>query len=146
MADLPPELLGTDVGRLLCDLSQVEGIGVDIEDVGRFAGSIPRVFTAAEVEYCEAQTVPAISYAGRWCAKEAIVKASLPNRRLGLREVEIRQGSRGEPEVWLARRMSGIIRRQAPFDTQSAFLQAEYVAVTIAHTRDLAVAVAVVRR
>ena len=58
-----------------------KGIGMDIEPVSTFANFhermdfIDRNFTAAEQTYCIASSNPAASFAGKWAAKEAIVKA-----------------------------------------------------------------------
>lgn len=54
-------------------------IGVDIEDISRFKDKeqafYERVFTKAEIEYCESKKTPAPHYAARFCAKEAVFKA-----------------------------------------------------------------------
>jgi fatty acid synthase subunit beta len=58
-----------------------KGVGVDVEPVATFANPnektdfIQRNFTSAEQEYCFASASPADSFAGRWAAKEAVVKA-----------------------------------------------------------------------
>jgi len=55
------------------------GVGVDVQlisDVNVDSQNfIERNFTAKERAYCDAQVCPQTSYAGRWAAKEAIVKA-----------------------------------------------------------------------
>ena len=58
-------------------------IGCDIEDVSRFRNRIKdrsdkfldKIFTKEEQVYCNSKSDPAIHYAGRFCAKEAVVKA-----------------------------------------------------------------------
>ncbi|KAJ1666635.1 hypothetical protein IW140_002606 [Coemansia sp. RSA 1813] len=59
--------------------SDCRGIGVDIEfivdiniDNDTF---VERNFTQAEQEYCNERPNPHASFAGRWCAKEAVIKA-----------------------------------------------------------------------
>ena len=55
------------------------GVGVDVEETSTFenrdAAFLERNFTAAERAYCAAQPHPAASYAGKWAAKEATLKA-----------------------------------------------------------------------
>jgi phosphopantetheine--protein transferase-like protein len=57
----------------------ITGTGVDVEPVSTFEDAsdefLRRNFTAAEVEYCQSAPNPAASFAGRWAAKEAVVKA-----------------------------------------------------------------------
>jgi phosphopantetheine--protein transferase-like protein len=55
------------------------GVGVDVEETGTFenrdAAFLARNFSEAERAYCEAQPHPAASFAGKWAAKEAVLKA-----------------------------------------------------------------------
>ncbi|HNQ44711.1 MAG TPA: holo-ACP synthase [Candidatus Cloacimonadota bacterium] len=60
----------------------IRGIGTDIVAVGRIERSIERtprfvekVFTETEVTYCEARANSPQSYAARFAAKEAVMKA-----------------------------------------------------------------------
>ena len=112
---------------LLVDL-RVPDIGVDVELVARFATPDPRIFTAAELAYCDAQAEPAESRAGRWCAKEAVCKACSNHLQLTLREIEIGVGPHGRPVVLLPER---------------AVVLGLRADVSIAHTGGVAVAVAV---
>lgn len=54
-------------------------IGVDIEDISRFKDKssefINRIFTQAEIEYCNKFSEPQSHFAVRFCAKEAVIKA-----------------------------------------------------------------------
>lgn len=79
------------------------GVGVDIETVARFATADARLFTAAELELCASSHDPAESRAGRWCAKEAVVKAVARHTLLSPREVEILADPDGRPVVRLLR-------------------------------------------
>ena len=62
---------------------RIHGIGIDVVEVGRIAEAIERhgeaflarLFTAGERAYCEAQNVPALHFAARFAAKEAVAKA-----------------------------------------------------------------------
>ena len=117
----------TVLTALLADL-RVPYIGVDVEPVARFGTPDPRIFTAAELAYCDAQAEPAESRAGRWCAKEAVCKACSSHLQLSLREIEIGVGRQGRPMVMLPERAVAL------------GLRAD---VSIAHTGGVAVAVAV---
>lgn len=61
---------------------EVVGIGTDLVEIGRLARALERtprlrerVFTAAEIAYCESKARPAQHYAARFAAKEAFLKA-----------------------------------------------------------------------
>lgn len=86
-------------------LAGLRGIGIDTERVERFADPDLRLFTEREAAYCLAQANPAEGFAGRWCAKEAVVKAFGGIVRAGIREIEIAVGERGEPVVVLSPRL-----------------------------------------
>ena len=66
------------------------GLGCDVEAVSTFKGHdatsefIRRNFTAPEVVYCMQAADTAASFAGRWAAKEAVIKA-ISNASLGSR-------------------------------------------------------------
>ena len=61
----------------------IHGIGIDVVEVERIAAAIARhgeaflarLFTPAERSYCEAKKQPAIHYAARFAAKEAVAKS-----------------------------------------------------------------------
>ncbi|GEM_PF-3449997 len=112
---------GVGVGRV--------GVGVDVEEVARWERPAESLFTAAEHAYCRALARPAQSYAGRWCAKEAVLKALSPFLTLSLRDIEIGAGPAGAPQVRLA------YPACEGWDGE--------VRVSIAHTPNVAVAVAV---
>ena len=62
---------------------RVFGIGIDVVEVSRIAAAMQRhgapflnrLFTAAERAYCDACKFPALHYAARFAAKEAVAKA-----------------------------------------------------------------------
>ncbi|KAJ1729412.1 hypothetical protein LPJ61_003534 [Coemansia biformis] len=60
-------------------LTGATGVGVDIElieDINIENDTfIERNFTLREQEYCRSQPNPHASFAGKWCAKEAVIKA-----------------------------------------------------------------------
>ena len=85
----------------------IYGIGVDVVQVSRIAKVLERwgrrfqekVFTSYEVEYCLAKRNPYPSFAARFAAKEAFVKALGIGIRRGVhwRNIEVKRGPLGRP-------------------------------------------------
>ncbi len=83
------------------------GIGTDIVECPRIADMIERhqdifitrVYTAAEIEYCSGRKAATQHYAGRWAAKEAVLKALGTGWRRGIswRDIEIISNRQGAP-------------------------------------------------
>jgi holo-[acyl-carrier protein] synthase len=125
-----------EVRDRLAALAALPGVGVDAEDISRWADPDLRLFTPAEQAHCVAAgsgRARAERFAGRWCAKEAVVKAVaaftgpvVPT----LRDVEVVPDAAGRPLVQLSDRLAA-----AALD----------VAVSITHTPSMAIAVAVAR-
>lgn len=92
-------------------LRGVLGVGLDLVDVPRFAGTLERqgdaflrrVFTAAEREYCEAKRFPVPHFAARFAAKEAVSKAfgTGIGAEIGWLDIEVFHGPKGAPGVRL---------------------------------------------
>lgn len=90
---------------------RIIGIGIDVIEVERIDDALEefgerfldRVFTAGEQAYCGQQRRPAIHYAARWAAKEAVSKAfgTGIGAELGWIEIEILRRDSGEPELVL---------------------------------------------
>ena len=81
---------------------EVERIASSMAEFGeRFT---KKIFTEAEREYCESQKRPAIHYAARFAAKEAVAKSfgTGIGKDLSWLDVEIRRRESGEPEVVLS--------------------------------------------
>ena len=83
-------------------MGQIAGTGIDVVEVARIERALTRpatgarfrarVFTAAEVKYCESRGRPRYqSYAARFAAKEATMKALGTgwNRNVGWSEIEV---------------------------------------------------------
>jgi holo-[acyl-carrier protein] synthase len=64
---------------------------------------ITRVYTAHEIEYCQSRKQATQHFAGRWAAKEAVLKALGTGWRRGIswRDVEICNLKSGSPTVTL---------------------------------------------
>jgi holo-[acyl-carrier protein] synthase len=89
----------------------IVGIGTDIVEclrIGRMIEQhgelfLARVFTEREVRYCQGRSRATEHFAGRWAAKEAILKALGVGWRRGLAwtDVEVRNEAGGRPQVLL---------------------------------------------
>jgi holo-[acyl-carrier protein] synthase len=87
------------------------GLGTDIVECLRIAQMIERhgelfisrVYTDHEIEYCAARKAATQHYAGRWAAKEAVLKALGTGWQRGIswRDIEIRNDRNGAPSVVL---------------------------------------------
>lgn len=87
----------------------VIGIGTDITECLRIARMIERhgelfvqrVYTAAEIDYCQSRKQSTQHFTGRWSAKEAILKALGTGWRKGIswRDIEILNEPGGKPIV-----------------------------------------------
>lgn len=87
------------------------GIGTDIVECLRIAQMIQRhgetfvgrVYTAHEIEYCSVRKSSTQHYAGRWAAKEAVLKAIGTGwiRGISWRDVEVRNQKGGKPTIAL---------------------------------------------
>jgi holo-[acyl-carrier protein] synthase len=113
----------------------VGGLGIDLIEIERLEAALARhprladrLFTAAEIEYASRRRRPGRHLAGRFAAKEAVVKALRLEGAFGLADVEVV----GSPPVV---RLSG--RAAAAADGRQ-------VEVSITHSRELAAAVAAV--
>jgi holo-[acyl-carrier protein] synthase len=75
----------------------IVGLGIDITEVSRMReaierrgrGLVQRIFTPAEITYCESHRDPYERFAARFAAKEAGMKALGTGWRLGVRWVDL---------------------------------------------------------
>jgi holo-[acyl-carrier protein] synthase len=89
----------------------VLGVGTDITECLRIAQMIERhgelfverVYTPLEIEYCRSRRMATQHFAGRWAAKEAVLKAVGTGWRKGIswRDIEVRNGPGGRPQAFL---------------------------------------------
>ena len=121
----------------------VPGIGVDVVDVERMKFALERtpkirqrLFTEAEISYCEKFRFAERHYAGRWAAKEAVTKA-LGCGLIQWNGVEVIRRRRQAPTV----RVFGKIERFA----YMVGVREEELQISITHSELSAVAVCVVR-
>ncbi|KAL2913765.1 fatty acid synthase alpha subunit Lsd1 [Polyrhizophydium stewartii] len=133
--------------KLKAEHGAARGIGVDVQLVAEVAADndafVARNFTDAEIAYCRASASPAASFAGRWAAKEAVIKA-VSSRAEG--EVVWTKGA-GAPlnEIEIVRE-DGQAPRVVLHGEAKAAADAAGVAdlrVTISHSGSYAVAMAV---
>jgi holo-[acyl-carrier protein] synthase len=119
------------------------GIGTDIIECLRIATMIEkhgelfltRVYTPHEIEYCSARRAATQHYAGRFAAKEAVLKALGTGWTRGIqwRDIEVRNDLGGKPSIALN---GGAYE----YSTQHGI---DEVLITISHCRNYATAYAV---
>jgi|UniRef100_UPI00378462CC holo-[acyl-carrier protein] synthase len=114
------------------------GIGIDLVEVPRIRELLEkhgqrfkeRTFTAGEIAYCDACAEPAMHYAARFAAKEAVAKAlgtGLWAEGVIWTDIEVVREASGKPAIVL----HGAAKQHA----------AEAIClVSLTHTRDLAMA------
>lgn len=115
-------------------------IGVDIVDVSEFRVDflprqdvLERTYTDAEDAYCRAAPDPAQSFAARWAAKEALVKAFGTGwtKDLKPRSVEICVDDSGAPHIRLHEASAAL----------HAALGSPDIALSLSHLPNIAIAV-----
>jgi holo-[acyl-carrier protein] synthase len=87
---------------------RIVGIGVDVVEIDRMTRLMERrptfrhrVFTPEEVSYCEGRATPAGSYAARWAAREACIKALGGVRNLKWQDISVERAPSGAPRLAL---------------------------------------------
>jgi len=88
------------------------GIGTDIIECLRIAQMIERhgevfinrVYTPHEIQYCSTRKAATQHYAGRWAAKEAVLKALGTGWVKGIswRDIEVQSTESGKPTIHLS--------------------------------------------
>ena len=116
------------------------GIGTDIVEIKRIAESIQshgssflnRVYTMKEQALAQKFQEPSTFYAGRFAAKEAVVKALGTGFRdnITFLDIEIINDDQGKPHVFLSERL------------QKQF-QSPHILITISHSKENAIAFAI---
>ncbi|OUX30208.1 MAG: holo-[acyl-carrier-protein] synthase [bacterium TMED264] len=95
LMELPNFYIGTDI-------TEVKRINKLLLRIGeRFKN---KVFTTLEQKYCDSKSIPAIHYAGRFSAKEAIIKSiksSGYKNTISFKSIEVLPSDSGIPLVFL---------------------------------------------
>lgn len=120
----------------------VVGTGIDVVDVARMRRALSggavgarmkrRVFTEDEVRYCESRGRKAAeSYAARFAAKEAVMKALGYRARLGFAwpDIEIVRTKEGKPTIVLHGRTRAKARRLGAGDVHVSITHIDRVAI-----------------
>lgn len=116
----------------------IVGVGCDIIEIERIARAIKsesfirRVFTAEEVAYCQRRgQQAAASFAARFAAKEAVLKALGTGLREGsLQEIAVDNDGLGKPLVQLSGHFAMLAKQ----------LGVKNIQISLSHSRDFAVA------
>jgi holo-[acyl-carrier protein] synthase len=121
----------------------IVGLGVDICEIARMERAISRhptlrdrVFTPEEIAYCDSKARPAESYAGRFAAREATIKALGGYRGRRWQDISVTRHPSGAPSI----RLDGNAKRRADA------LGVADVLITFTHEKTSAVAFAVAVR
>lgn len=119
---------------------EIAGLGVDICEIDRMERALARhptlserVFTAEERAYCDGKARPAESYAARFAAREAVIKALGGYRGKRWQDISVSRHPSGAPSIVLAGNAK--VRADA--------MGISRVLITFTHERALAVAMAV---
>lgn len=118
----------------------IVGLGMDIAEIDRVQAVIERrgqaflkrLFTPAEIAYCERHRNKFERYAGRFAAKEAAMKALGTGWRNGVRwlDIEVTRSSTGKPILQLKGRAREVADR----------LEVKRISLTITHSGNTALA------
>jgi len=118
------------------------GVGVDLIEVARIQRALEnprigqrvrqRVFTRGEIEYCERLRRKYESYAGRFAAKEAVMKVLGRGwgSKVGWLDIEVVSAVSGEPEISLHSKASSFARG----------LGIGHLSLSLTHTESYAIA------
>ena len=119
---------------------EILGLGVDSCEIARMERALERhpsmrerVFTPEEIAYCDTKARPAESYAGRFAAREATIKALGGYRGKRWQDISVARAPSGAPTI----RLEGNAKRRADM------LGIERVLVTFTHEKTNAVAFAI---
>lgn len=119
------------------------GLGTDIVEVARIARMIEdhgdhflnRVFTPAEIAHCQPRRESTPHYAGRWAAKEAVMKVLGTGftHEVLWTEIEVQTKPSGQPVIQLYGSTQAVADR----------LGIHEILVTLSHTKSYATATAI---
>ncbi len=125
-------------------MSEILGIGIDIVENERIRRSIERhgerflrrVFTDAEIAYCQESKFPEQRFGARFAAKEAVSKAfgTGIGSEMALSEIEVCRKPSGEPRIRLHGKAGAFARGR----------NVREVLISLTHTREHSAAQAVI--
>lgn len=118
-----------------CDLVRVERIRRLLDTNERF---VTKVFTPTEILYCSSKADPAQSFAVRFAAKEALMKALGTGWSEGIswQEIEVVAKENGRPELKLSGHTKSLLERRGAFRIQ----------VSLSHEKEFALAFVVLEQ
>ncbi len=118
----------------------IKGLGNDIIEIDRIRQAIEKhgthfhkkIFTKAEIDYCLEYQDPTLCFAGRFSAKEAVVKALGTGfgKQISFHEISIENDAQGRPYPLFSERLN------QTFDSPR-------ILISISHCNSYATAVAV---
>lgn len=121
----------------------IVGLGTDIVEVSRIAEMmtehgdhfLERVFTPAEIAHCQPRRDSAPHYAGRWAAKEAVMKVLGTGftSEVSWTEIEVQVKPSGQPFILLHGSTQAVADR----------LGIDEILISISHTSNYATATAI---
>jgi len=124
----------------------IYGIGIDVVEVDRIEAAIERqgdvflkrLFTEREREYCGKQKRPALHYAARFAAKEAVSKAlgTGIGGEAGWLDMEVERAESGAPKMVFSGKAAEFLAREGISEVQ----------VSLSHAKEYAAANAVALR
>jgi holo-[acyl-carrier protein] synthase len=121
----------------------IVGLGTDIIETVRIGQMIERhgelflqrVFTEQEIRYCQRRKEAIQHYAGRWAAKEAVMKTLGTGftKGVGFQDIEVSNRKSGQPAIKLRGTAQEVAKR----------LGIDEVLISISHCRAYATATAI---
>jgi holo-[acyl-carrier protein] synthase len=118
------------------------GIGIDLVNIERISKVFnrwgirfqKRIFTPEEVRYCQSQRLPILSYAVRFAAKEATIKALGNNPNFNWREIEVISKKNKPPLLKIYGRTKAIAKEK----------KIRHIFLSLSHTSSIAAAIVLV--
>ena len=118
------------------------GVGIDVISIAEIQSQIDEldnyvteIFTPHEIAYCRSRPNPYSSFAARFAAKEAFMKAARTGwtDEVDFLQIEVHNNSASAPELYLNEMARSALTHLNPFQTH----------LTLSHTDQLAIAVVV---
>jgi holo-[acyl-carrier protein] synthase len=121
---------------------KIIGIGTDIIEVERIGRMIERhgdlfltrVYTSGEIQYCSPRKAHAQHYAGRWAAKEAVLKTLGTGWARGIQwtDIELKNEYGGKPKILLHHRAAEVAQERGITEIQISISHCHAYAVAFA--------------